>query len=537
MGIVARLAGRKLSAQQQVTAGGLTAMSPELLRWLSNVSSSGKAVNEQSMLGISAAWCCRRILAESIGMLPWSMFTKDSKGNAEKADDHWLQDVLVYSPNREQTSNEFRETGAMGLTGDGNAYSLIERAGKRITSLTPLFGIEPMRKNGSNTKLALRDGDIFFRWSDGGVPEDFPREKIWHLKGFGSNPLKGLSPIGAAREALGGALAMEEFANRFFSQGGMPAGTVSYPGWLTPEQREVARDGLQRMIGGLGNAHKFALFEGGVKPEPWNTMNLEEMQFIFARRFSVLEICRFYRVPPHMVAELEKGASYASIEQMSQEFVMFTLMPYITRIEASVSKWLLPVEERRKVYLRFNYEGLLRADSKGRAEMYASAVQNGWLNRNEVRGKENLNHVDGLDGFTAQTNLASVEKIVESSAAQAQTAPPPAKAEPPRTLILNVLPERAVSVTHKAGDVTVHPAEVHGGNVTVQPAQVEVHTPGVSVTAPTVNVEAPEIRSGDVHVSNAGMAEVVVMLAELVEGLRDSQEANRKVAERLLEKE
>ena len=400
-------------AAAQQTSASVPPTSKELGRWLSSPSASGKAVNESSVRGIAAAWACQRILAESIGMIPWAMFRKDSLGNADKADDHWLQDVLVGSPNRDQTTVEFRESLVLGLCNNGNAYSVVERNGRRVTSLTPLASsrVDPMRKRGSNTKLNLRDGEKFFRVNDRGMPEDFPSDKIWHVHGFGSDTLKGLSPIGA--------LAMEEFANRFFSQGGMPSGTVTFPGWLTPAQKIEAQEALNKMVGGLGNAHQVALFQGGMKPEPWNTMNLEEMQFLLARKFSVLEICRFYLVPPHRVAELEKGASYASIEQMSQEFVQYTLYPYFTRFEASVQKWLLPVEERQRFFLRFNFEGLLRAATKERYEAHASAVQNGWKSRNEVRMLENMNRVDGLDGFTAQTNLASVEKIVEGAVGKA----------------------------------------------------------------------------------------------------------------------
>lgn len=425
MGVLAKLAaGRTPMAQapvQQTTTYRL--VDEALMRWFAQPTAAGKVVNEQTVNGVAAAFCCRKILAEAIGCLPWSMFEKDANGDAQKADDHPLQDVLVYSPNREQTSVEFRESMSMGLTGAGNSYDYIDRVGKRISALTPIFDVEPMRKKGSNTTLNLQDGEVFFRFPDRGRMVDEPREKVWQVKGFGRDLLKGLSPIGAAREALGGALAMEQFANLFFKNGGMPAGTVSYPGWLTDEQRPIAQAALQKMIGGLGNAHQFALFEGGVKPEPWNTQNLEEMQFILARQFSVLEVCRFYRVPPHMVADLAKGASYASIEQMSMEFVMFTLLPYLTRVEASVTKWLLPPEERRRYFLRFNYEGLLRADSKGRAEMYASALQNRWMTGNEVRAKENLPRSDkpGMDDFTAQTNLAGIEKVVEGAATSGVT--------------------------------------------------------------------------------------------------------------------
>lgn len=412
MGILGRI---KAAAQSSVS---FDPMNHEMVRRVfGDVSSSGKSVTERAVLGVSAAWACRRILSESIGMLPWSMFRKETNGNAEAADDYWLHDVLVRSPNRDQTTVEFRESLAMGLTGDGNSYSMIDRTGKRVSALTPMSDVEPMRKQGSNTQEpGIVEGEVFFRFNDRGRTVDLPRDKVWQVKGFGRDLLKGLSPIGAAREAVGGALAMEEFANRFFAQGAMPSAIVTIPQWLNPDQKIQAQEAAN-MMAGLGRAHQIALFQGGMKPEPWNTMNLEEMQFIVARRFSVLEICRFYRVPPHMVAELEKGASYASIEQMSQEFVMFTLMPYLTRFEASVSKWLIPAEDRRKYFLRFNYEGLLRADSKGRAEMYASALQNGWMNRNQVRAKENMNRVDGqgMDDYTAQSNMASVERIVEGA--------------------------------------------------------------------------------------------------------------------------
>jgi HK97 family phage portal protein len=381
--------------------------------------SAGKIVSETGALRISTAWACMRIISETIGSLPWHLYRREGEGDAQRVDDHELAALLV-SPNADQTSTEFREAKTLNLCQSGNAYSWIERAGERIVALVPLRSreVQPMRKLGSNTSLRITEGGIFYRINDRGQPEDVPRERIWHVKGFGNDGgLVGLSPIGAAREAMGAALAAEEFGNRFFSQGGVPAGTVSVPGWLTKEQREVARESLQRLMGGLGNAHKFAMFEGGMKPEAWGQVNFEDLQFILLRKFSVLEICRFYRVPPHMVADLDR-ATFSNIEHLSQEFVMFTLMPYLTRFEASVAKWLLRPRDRGRYFLRFNFEGLLRADSAGRAAFYASALQNGYMNRNEVRALENLNRVDGLDKFTAQTNLVPVEDLGKAAAQQ-----------------------------------------------------------------------------------------------------------------------
>lgn len=545
MGILARLeAGKKVRAATQTSVTFDTTNHDMVRRAFGHVSSSGKAVNEQAMLSVSAAWGCRRIISEALGMLPWSMFEKDSTGNAEKADDHPLQDVLVYSPNPEQTTVEFRESLALGLTGDGNAYSLIERGARnRVVSLYPLFGVEPRRKRGSNTQLQIAENEAFFHYVDRGKPVDLPREKVWQVKGWGSDPLKGLSPLMAATQAIGGALAQEEFANRFFAKGGMPTGTVTYTGWLTSQQKIEAQEALSDMVSGLGNAHQVALFQGGMKPEPWSTMNLEEMQFIFARRFSVLEICRFYNVPPHMVAELEKGASYASIEQMSMEFLMRTLLPYITRIEDSVKKWLIPAEERRRFMLRFNYDGLLRADAKGRAEMYASAVQNGWMHRNEVRAKENLNRSDapGMDDFTAQSNLAGIEKIVEGAVekAVARLVRPEAPATTVQAAIM--LPS---SMSHQvqhdesldrrvAGGVSEGNKPLTAAVQRTSAAQTEL----VSVVAGLAEkVEATH--EALTHKVEAGDARVAEALASVAAGLAEQarqSEENRRMAAKIME--
>lgn len=381
---------------------------------LAGPTAAGRVVNEQSAMSIAATWACVRILAETIAALPWALHRKNASGNSERADDHPLQDVLL-SPNSEMTSSEFREALMVNLCLNGNAYSLIERSGSRVVALFPLrsMNVRPVRKQGSNTKLAIPEGETFFKVSDRGKTDDFPRERVWHIKTFGHDGLVGLSPIGAAREAMGAALAGEEFANRFFSQGGMPAGTVSYPGWLTEVQRAEARKHLQELVGGLGKAHQFAMFEGGVKPEPWEAMPLEDMQFLGLRKFSVNEICRLYRVPPHMVGDLDR-ATFSNIEHQSLEFVQHTILPYLTRFESSVAKWLLPVGDRARHFLKFNVEGLLRADSAGRASFYSSALQNGWMNRNEVRAKENLNRVDDLDAYTVQVNLTPVQELARA---------------------------------------------------------------------------------------------------------------------------
>ena len=379
---------------------------------------AGKTVTQDSTMQMSAAWGCMRILSETIGALPWKVYKDDGKGNSEVANDHPVARCLVQSPNSNMTSVEFKEAATLNLCQSGNTFSFVERDGQgNVSSLTPI--------ESANVKPKQRDtGAVYYEILDRGQWEDYPQEKVWHVKGFGRTGLIGLSPLGAAREAIGTALAMEDFGARFFSQGGMPSGVVTTDKVLNADQRLLAREQLNQMLGGLGNAHKFALFEGGMKPEPWGLMSLEDMQFILSRKFSIQEICRFYRIPPHMVADLDR-ATFSNIEHLSQEFVMFTLMPYFTRFESSATKWLFKPGERQQYYLRFNYEGLLRADTAARAEFYSKALQNGYMTRNEVRGKENLpkSNDEGMDDYTVQVNMTMIDKVGVATPVEPNIAP------------------------------------------------------------------------------------------------------------------
>lgn len=460
---------------------------------------SGKQVSEASAMGLATAWCCIRVITEAIGSLPWGIYQRDGKGNAVEVKTHPLYPVLMQSPNMDQTSGEFRESIVSALCTAGNSYCLKDTLGGEVISLMPVKGVIPFRKRGSNSALAVPDGSVVYRVPTfGGQMQDYTRDGIWHVKGFGNDPLMGLSPIGVVREAVGFAIAAEEFGSRFFQQGGRPGGTVSIDGWLTKEQREVARENLNQLMVGLENAHKFVLFEGKMKPEPWGEMSLADMAFVQVRNLSVQEMCRIWRVPLHMVAEMQKGASFASIEQTASDFVMFTLLPYLTRIEQSVSRWLLSPADRQKCFVRFRYDGLMRADTAGRTTFYASAVNNGWMSRNEVRALENLNSVPGLDEYTAQTALAPVDQLgaLAAAAAAQPAAPEPQKAGETHVHTHMAAPQvtlstGAVNVTPKT---EVHPAAVSfAPHIDVQPADVKVEPAQVFVDAP-VTIEAPQFK-------------------------------------------
>lgn len=413
--VVARLFGIK---GDMATAGmSYSARDASFAQWSANGTSyTGKNVTDQTAMQVSAVWACVRILSETIGSLPLHVYQRDERtGNATKVD-HQLGSVLAMAPNADMTAVEFREAMVTNLALRGNAYAEVERNGKgAVVSLYPLSAalVEPKRRD---------DGRIVYEVKDGAKPRVLTQSQVWHVKGFGADGLVGLSPVAYARQSLGMSLAAEEFQARFFANGANPSWIISIPQWLEKDQREVARRNIEKIWQGLDNAHRAAILEGGMTATA-ATMPLEDAQFMQLRGFSIQEICRIYRIPPHMVADLSRSTNN-NIEHQGLEFVQFTLAPYLVRFEASAARWLMTPEERSRYFLRFNVDALLRADAAGRAALYSSAVQNGWMSRNEVRALENRNTVaeEGMDDFTAQSNLLPVERIFAD--------PPEPKPEP-----------------------------------------------------------------------------------------------------------
>lgn len=456
-----------------------------LQRLAGGTTHAGKNVNEDTAMQIAAVWTCVRILSETIGYLSWDIYERDAKGNIKRVD-HDLGTVLISSPNADMTSVEYKETKVANLALVGNGYSFINRrSDKAISSLYPLVSnnVEPCRNKDTY--------EIEYNVNDRGKWSPVPREKIWHVKGFGTSGLMGMSPIGFQRQTLGIALATEEFQARFFASGARPSMIATIPEWLDPDERIKAKLALNDNWGGLENAHKLQLLEGGMKVEEV-TMPLADAQFLQLRQHSRSEIFGMYRMPPHLAGDLTRSTNN-NIEQQSLEFIMYTLAPYLTRIESSATKWLFKPEERSRYFLRFNVDALLRADAQTRAELHSKYVQNGIMSRNEVRGIERLNRVEGqgMDEYTVQSNLIMVEdlsKLVDAAAA--------GKPKPPTKLEESPRPEKGLEIS-----LTTH---VHAPMV-----KTDVHMPDVSFTAGTTNIEGakienkietPEVKVGDVHV-------------------------------------
>jgi len=359
-------------------------------------STAGKAVTEQSAMQMTAVYSCVRILAEAIAGLPLHLYHYKEDGGKEKAHDHPLYLLLHDEPNPEMTSFVFRETLMTHLLLWGNAYAQVIRNGKgEVVALYPLM---------PNRMTVDRDssGQLYYKYQKNN--SDAPTmtgstvllkpSDVLHVPGLGFDGLVGYSPIAMAKNAIGLAIATEEYGAKFFANGATPGGLLEYPG--TVKDPERVRESWNRGFSGSSNANKVAILEEGMKYTPIS-ISPEQAQFLETRKFQIDEIARIFRVPPHMVGDLEKS-SFSNIEQQSLEFVKYTLDPWVVRWEQSLSRALLTPDEKKDYFFKFNVEGLLRGDYQSRMNGYATARQNGWMSANDIRELENLDRIPAEDG-------------------------------------------------------------------------------------------------------------------------------------------
>ena len=233
--------------------------------------------------------------------------------------------------------------------------------------------------------------------------------EVLHIPGLGFDGLVGYSPIAMAKNAIGLAIATEEYGAKFFANGAAPSGVLEHPG--TIKEPGKVREAWQSQFGGSANSNKIAVLEEGMKYTPIS-ISPEQAQFLETRKFQINEIARIFRVPPHMVGDLEKS-SFSNIEQQSLEFVKYTLDPWVVRWEQTLARTLFTVEEKKKYFFRFNVEGLLRGDYVSRMNGYATARQNGWMSANDIRELENLDRIptdEGGDMYLVNGNILPLTK-------------------------------------------------------------------------------------------------------------------------------
>ncbi len=359
---------------------------------------SGQSVNTDTALKVSAVYGCVRILSEGIASLPLRIFEKTDEGRTEA--DHPLN-PLFRLPNGIQTGFEFREFLASSLMLNGNCYAQKARSGRgRIGELIPLYPQHmELDKN--------QRGQLVFDYQEPGAARVFQQDDIWRVSGLSANGVTGLSPIGLARESIGLAMALEEHGSTLFKNGTQTDAVFEIPGGLGDEAFERLKEQLADHQGSA-NSWKPLILEGGLTYKGVG-MTAEDSQFIATRKLQIADIARFYRVPLHMLNELDK-ATFSNIEHQSIEFVRDTLTPWLVRIEDSIYRDLLTESERVQYFAKHSVNALLRGDIKTRFEAYNTAIMSGWLNPNEARKWEDLNRVDGLDEYRSPLNMASNEE-------------------------------------------------------------------------------------------------------------------------------
>ena len=354
--------------------------------------SSGKYVTERSAMQMTAVYCCVRILSEAVASLPLQFYRYTDDGGKEKAVEHPLYFLLHDEPNPEMTSFIFRETLMTHLLLWGNAYSQIIHNGKgEVVALYPLMPDRMKVDRDEHGRLYYEytvydSDDVDGRKGTNKVGRTVRLQPhdVLHIPRLGFDGLVGYSPIAMAKNAIGLAIATEEYGSKFFANGAAPSGVLEHPGTIKDPSK--VRESWQATFGGSGNSNKIAVLEEGMKYTPIS-ISPEQAQFLETRKFQIDEIARIFRVPPHMIGDLEKS-SFNNIEQQSLEFVKYTLDPWVSRWEQAMVRALLTPDEKKKYFFKFNVDGLLRGDYQSRMNGYATARQNGWMSANDIRELE-----------------------------------------------------------------------------------------------------------------------------------------------------
>lgn len=351
-------------------------------------SGAGKSVNERTAIQLSTVYACVRVIAETVASLPLHVHRNTETGSV-KALEYPLYRLLHDEPNREMTSFVLRETMLSHLLLWGNAYCQIIRSGRnQILGLYPLLPDRMEVDRNSSGTLTYT-----YSTNDGKAVKLRP-EDVLHIPGLGFDGVMGYSPIALERNAIGLGIAAEEYGSKFFANGATPSGVLTHPN--TVKSPKALRESWNAAYGGSTNANRVAILEEGLKFERISMPN-NEAQFLETRKFQVDEICRIFRVPPHLVGDLEH-ATFSNIEHQSISFAVHTIRPWLVRIEQSMNRALFSESEKGRFFIRFNMDGLMRGAYKERMEGYAIARQNGWMSANDIREFENMNPISNADG-------------------------------------------------------------------------------------------------------------------------------------------
>lgn len=368
-------------------------------------SSAGVNVNNGNVMTLSSAWACGRLISETIGTLPLGINERTRDGR-RPAPQHPLDFILGMQPNSDTVSSVHWEAVVAAMLFRGAARCEKLMVGERLVGLEFLYPDRLTISRGA-------DGAKEYRYTqEDGRQRRIQASRIWTIPGFSLDGKNGVSVIHYGANVFGAALATDQAAAGTFRRGLMPTVWFKYPNVLKKEQRDDAREMIENRLSGAINAGKPAILENGMEV---GNLGIDpvDAQLLESRRFSVEEICRWFRVPPWMVGHTDKSTSWGTgIEQQMIGFLTFTLAPWLKRIEQYIVKDLMSPADRSRYYPKFAVEGLLRADSAARAAFYSVMVNNGILTRDEVRELEDRAPMGGNAAvLTVQTALSPLDDL------------------------------------------------------------------------------------------------------------------------------
>ena len=354
-------------------------------------------------LTLTSVWNAIRLLSESVSSLPISVYRKENNGDKVEDVNNRIYNLIKFKPNNFQNKITFFEYVMYSVLTDGNSYVQIVRDNSaNPVQLIPL--------NPDYVNIFIKENELFYQMDGGSVLDS---ADVLHIKLITDDGIEGLSPIDQCAKAINWNLSIEEFGSTFFKNGAKPSSVLSTDRALSETAIERLKNSFNSSYAKLKSSNSTIILEEGLSFKPIS-ISPEQAQFLASRQFGIEEIARIFNIPPHMLKDLSKS-SFNNIEMQSQEYVTYTLMPYLTRIEQEINLKLFRTNELGKTFVEFNVNGLLRGDVKTRNEAYKTAIQNGYMSINEVRQKENLNSIEGGDQHFIQMNMTTIENVGDAS--------------------------------------------------------------------------------------------------------------------------
>ena len=355
-------------------------------------------VNDKA-LTLTAVWCACRLLSESVSALPISVFSKQKNGDKIQDVNSPIYKLLKFKPNFYQNKVTFFEYIMLSILLDGNSYVQIVRNNRGIpVQLIPI--------DSEDVTVVINNNELFYQINDSTVLDS---SNMLHFKTLTDDGITGISPIDQCKNALKWSESLEKFGVTFFENGAKPSSILQTDRALSDSAMQRLKTSFNNNYGKLKNSNSTIILEEGLSFKPIS-ISPDQAQFLSSRQFSIEEVARIFNVAPHLLKDLSKS-SFNNIEMQSQEFLTYTLMPYINRIETELNLKLFRESELGNTFVEFNVNALLRGDVKSRNEAYRTGITNSYMSINEVRLKENLNKIEGGDKHFMQMNMTTIEKI------------------------------------------------------------------------------------------------------------------------------